>query len=64
MSGFNIEYAACPFTMFFLADYANIVIINIFTAILFLGTFYSSYIPKLYTISLIITALPLTISLV
>uniref|UniRef100_A0A8I3NY62 NADH dehydrogenase subunit 1 n=1 Tax=Canis lupus familiaris TaxID=9615 RepID=A0A8I3NY62_CANLF len=28
VSGFNVEYAAGPFTLFFLAEYANIIIIN------------------------------------
>nr|AIG23448.1 NADH dehydrogenase subunit 1 [Phalanger gymnotis] len=37
VSGFNIEYAAGPFAMFFLAEYANIMLMNAMTTILFLG---------------------------
>eukprot|EP00069_Balaena_mysticetus_P000896 bmy_14924T0 len=40
VSGFNVEYAAGPFAIFFLAEYANIIIINIFTTILLLGAFH------------------------
>nr|YP_161221.1 NADH dehydrogenase subunit 1 [Macrotis lagotis]CAG26407.1 NADH dehydrogenase subunit 1 [Macrotis lagotis] len=38
VSGFNVEYAAGPFAMFFLAEYANIIVMNAMTAILFLGS--------------------------
>nr|AIG22928.1 NADH dehydrogenase subunit 1 [Bettongia lesueur] len=38
VSGFNVEYAAGPFAMFFLAEYANIMVMNAMTAILFLGS--------------------------
>uniref|UniRef100_A0A8C0GUE7 NADH-ubiquinone oxidoreductase chain 1 n=1 Tax=Chelonoidis abingdonii TaxID=106734 RepID=A0A8C0GUE7_CHEAB len=37
VSGFNVEYAAGPFTLFFLAEYSNILIINTLTTILFLN---------------------------
>uniref|UniRef100_A0A914S5R2 NADH-ubiquinone oxidoreductase chain 1 n=1 Tax=Parascaris equorum TaxID=6256 RepID=A0A914S5R2_PAREQ len=37
VSGFNVEYAAGPFALFFLAEYANIIMINIFTTTLFLS---------------------------
>eukprot|EP00069_Balaena_mysticetus_P021350 bmy_13338T0 len=62
MSGFDVEYAAGPFTMFFLAEYANIITTNIFTTILFLGAFHNFYTPELYTINFIIKTLLLTIS--
>src|SRR3712207_8689622 len=47
VSGFNVEYAAGPFALFFLAEYANIIIINIFTTTLFLGAFHNPYLPEL-----------------
>nr|YP_009944082.1 NADH dehydrogenase subunit 1 [Formicarius rufipectus]QOD95926.1 NADH dehydrogenase subunit 1 [Formicarius rufipectus] len=37
VSGFNVEYAAGPFTLFFLAEYTNIMLMNTLTAILFLN---------------------------
>nr|YP_009714546.1 NADH dehydrogenase subunit 1 [Sterna paradisaea]QGK86753.1 NADH dehydrogenase subunit 1 [Sterna paradisaea] len=37
VSGFNVEYAAGPFALFFLAEYANIMLMNTLTAILFLN---------------------------
>nr|UOD76620.1 NADH dehydrogenase subunit 1 [Coeligena bonapartei consita]UOD76737.1 NADH dehydrogenase subunit 1 [Coeligena bonapartei bonapartei]UOD76906.1 NADH dehydrogenase subunit 1 [Coeligena helianthea helianthea]UOD77010.1 NADH dehydrogenase subunit 1 [Coeligena helianthea tamai]UOD76633.1 NADH dehydrogenase subunit 1 [Coeligena bonapartei consita] len=35
VSGFNVEYAAGPFALFFLAEYANIMLMNALTSILF-----------------------------
>nr|ACD12893.1 NADH dehydrogenase subunit 1 [Phaethornis syrmatophorus] len=37
VSGFNVEYAAGPFALFFLAEYANIMLMNALTSILFLN---------------------------
>nr|YP_010000274.1 NADH dehydrogenase subunit 1 [Serilophus lunatus]QOD96121.1 NADH dehydrogenase subunit 1 [Serilophus lunatus] len=37
VSGFNVEYAAGPFALFFLAEYANIMLMNALTTILFLN---------------------------
>nr|ACH99443.1 NADH dehydrogenase subunit 1 [Dibamus novaeguineae] len=37
VSGFNVEYAAGPFALFFLAEYANILMMNTLSCILFLG---------------------------
>lgn len=62
VSGFNVEYAAGPFALFFMAEYANIIIMNIFTTILFLGAFHNPILPELYTINFIIKSLLLTIS--
>src|SRR3712207_7082021 len=62
VSGFNVEYAAGPFALFFLAEYANIIIINIFTTTLFLGAFHNPYLPELYSINFTIKALLLTCS--
>nr|YP_636971.1 NADH dehydrogenase subunit 1 [Aspasma minima]BAC23787.1 NADH dehydrogenase subunit 1 [Aspasma minima] len=38
VSGFNVEYAGGPFALFFLAEYANILLMNTLTAVLFLGS--------------------------
>nr|AKH61387.1 NADH dehydrogenase subunit 1 [Neophocaena asiaeorientalis asiaeorientalis]APZ83080.1 NADH dehydrogenase subunit 1 [Neophocaena phocaenoides] len=62
VSGFNVEYAAGPFALFFLAEYANIIMMNMFTAILFLGTSHNPHMPELCTMNLIIKSLLLTMS--
>nr|YP_009538319.1 NADH dehydrogenase subunit 1 [Oostethus manadensis]AKG95370.1 NADH dehydrogenase subunit 1 [Oostethus manadensis] len=56
VSGFNVEYAAGPFALFFLAEYANILVMNTLSAILFLGTNHQPYLPELTTISLMTKA--------
>nr|BAM48819.1 NADH dehydrogenase subunit 1 [Rana sakuraii] len=38
VSGFNVEYAGGPFALFFLAEYANILMMNTLSAIMFLGS--------------------------
>nr|YP_009700365.1 NADH dehydrogenase subunit 1 [Xenopus epitropicalis]QEQ13397.1 NADH dehydrogenase subunit 1 [Xenopus epitropicalis] len=55
VSGFNVEYAGGPFVLFFLAEYANILMMNTLSAILFLGTSYIST-PELTTLSLMFKA--------
>uniref|UniRef100_UPI00315C9EBD NADH dehydrogenase subunit 1 n=1 Tax=Hipposideros caffer TaxID=302402 RepID=UPI00315C9EBD len=62
VSGFNVEYAGGPFALFFLAEYANIIMMNIFTTILFLGAFHNPLAPELYTVNLAVKSLLLTIS--
>lgn len=37
VSGFNVEYAGGPFALFFLAEYSNIIFMNVLSTILFLG---------------------------
>nr|BDU14621.1 NADH dehydrogenase subunit 1 [Buergeria japonica] len=37
VSGFNVEYAGGPFALFFLAEYANILMMNTLSAVFFLG---------------------------
>nr|YP_009253354.1 NADH dehydrogenase subunit 1 [Laonastes aenigmamus]ANC48882.1 NADH dehydrogenase subunit 1 [Laonastes aenigmamus]ANC48895.1 NADH dehydrogenase subunit 1 [Laonastes aenigmamus] len=39
VSGFNVEYAAGPFALFFMAEYTNIIMMNALTTIIFLGPF-------------------------
>nr|AQS99981.1 NADH dehydrogenase subunit 1 [Muntiacus sp. VIE10] len=60
VSGFNVEYAAGPFALFFMAEYANIIMMNIFTTTLFLGAFHNPILPELYTINFTIKSLLLT----
>jgi NADH:ubiquinone oxidoreductase subunit H len=37
VSGFNTEHSAMPFVLFFLAEYASIVLMSTLTALFFLG---------------------------
>nr|AGN71393.1 NADH dehydrogenase subunit 1 [Pelodytes ibericus] len=59
VSGFNVEYAAGPFALFFLAEYANILMMNTLSTILFFGSSFYHY-QELSTISLIFKAALLT----
>nr|ANE11264.1 NADH dehydrogenase subunit 1 [Canis lupus familiaris]ANE11290.1 NADH dehydrogenase subunit 1 [Canis lupus familiaris]ANE11316.1 NADH dehydrogenase subunit 1 [Canis lupus familiaris]ANE11329.1 NADH dehydrogenase subunit 1 [Canis lupus familiaris]ANE11342.1 NADH dehydrogenase subunit 1 [Canis lupus familiaris] len=61
VSGFNVEYAAGPFALFFLAEYANIIMMNILTTILFFGAFHNPFMPELYSINFTMKTLLLTI---
>jgi len=38
VSGFNVEYGGGPFAMIFIAEYARIIFIGVFTSFLFLGS--------------------------
>ncbi|KAL4661322.1 hypothetical protein H8957_017837, partial [Semnopithecus entellus] len=60
VSGFNIEYAAGPFALFFIAEYINIIMINALTTTIFLGTFYPIHHPELFTTCFTIKTLLLT----
>nr|AEH42377.1 NADH dehydrogenase subunit 1 [Micrastur gilvicollis]AEH42381.1 NADH dehydrogenase subunit 1 [Micrastur gilvicollis] len=48
VSGFNVEYAAGPFALFFLAEYANIMLMNALTTILFLNPNSLTLSPELF----------------
>nr|YP_636018.1 NADH dehydrogenase subunit 1 [Cyprinella spiloptera]ABF74774.1 NADH dehydrogenase subunit 1 [Cyprinella spiloptera] len=61
VSGFNVEYAGGPFALFFLAEYANILLMNTLSAVLFLGTSYFPAIPELTTVGLMIKAALLSV---
>lgn len=37
VAGYNVEYSSMPFSLFFLGEYANMILISAFAAILFLG---------------------------
>nr|AHN95791.1 NADH dehydrogenase subunit 1 [Egretta garzetta] len=52
VSGFNVEYAAGPFALFFLAEYANIMLMNTLTTILFLNPSPLDLSPELFSITL------------
>nr|AII99096.1 NADH dehydrogenase subunit 1 [Propithecus diadema]UTE82019.1 NADH dehydrogenase subunit 1 [Propithecus diadema]UTE82032.1 NADH dehydrogenase subunit 1 [Propithecus diadema]UTE82045.1 NADH dehydrogenase subunit 1 [Propithecus diadema]UTE82058.1 NADH dehydrogenase subunit 1 [Propithecus diadema] len=49
VSGFNVEYAAGPFALFFMAEYTNIIMMNVLTTTLFLGTLYNPHTPQAYS---------------
>nr|YP_009311502.1 NADH dehydrogenase subunit 1 [Algansea lacustris]BAV70405.1 NADH dehydrogenase subunit 1 [Algansea lacustris] len=61
VSGFNVEYAGGPFALFFLAEYANILLMNTLSAVLFLGTSYFPAIPELTSIGLMVKAALLSV---
>nr|ACY28918.1 NADH dehydrogenase subunit 1 [Leucocarbo chalconotus] len=52
VSGFNVEYAAGPFALFFLAEYANIMLMNALTTILFLNPSTFNAPPELFSMAL------------
>nr|YP_010033964.1 NADH dehydrogenase subunit 1 [Gymnobelideus leadbeateri]QOW83339.1 NADH dehydrogenase subunit 1 [Gymnobelideus leadbeateri] len=60
VSGFNVEYAAGPFAMFFLAEYANIMAMNAMTTILFLGSSLNHNLTQFNTLSFMLKTLALT----
>nr|AGN71269.1 NADH dehydrogenase subunit 1 [Hyperolius ocellatus] len=39
VSGFNVEYAGGPFALFFLAEYANILMMNTLSVMIFIGSY-------------------------
>nr|QXX99744.1 NADH dehydrogenase subunit 1 [Mecistops leptorhynchus] len=61
VSGFNVEYSAGLFTLFFLAEYANILLMNILTTILFLNTSTNLSTQTLFTTALMGKAIALTV---
>nr|QEI26109.1 NADH dehydrogenase subunit 1 [Myotis dasycneme] len=61
VSGFNVEYAGGPFALFFLAEYANIIMMNALTTILFLGALNNPMFPELYSTNFAIKTLLLTV---
>nr|AFA45565.1 NADH dehydrogenase subunit 1 [Allochrocebus preussi insularis] len=60
VSGFNIEYAAGPFALFFMAEYMNIIMMNALTTTIFLGTPYPVHSPELFTTYFVTKTLLLT----
>nr|QXU60398.1 NADH dehydrogenase subunit 1 [Tropicoperdix chloropus] len=60
VSGFNVEYAAGPFALFFMAEYANIMLMNTLTTILFLNPSFLNLPSELFSTTLATKALLLT----
>nr|ULA45378.1 NADH dehydrogenase subunit 1 [Hypsugo stubbei] len=60
VSGFNVEYAGGSFALFFLAEYANIIMMNALTIILFLGAYNNPMFPEMYSINFTVKALLFT----
>nr|WNH22245.1 NADH dehydrogenase subunit 1 [Chromis scotti] len=61
VSGFNVEYAGGPFALFFLAEYANILLMNTLSATLFLGASLSHVMPEFTSINLMTKAALLSV---
>nr|YP_009736187.1 NADH dehydrogenase subunit 1 [Pseudogastromyzon peristictus]QBM11157.1 NADH dehydrogenase subunit 1 [Pseudogastromyzon peristictus] len=62
VSGFNVEYAGGPFALLFLAEYANILLMNTLSAILFLGASHVPALPELTTVNLMTKAALLSVA--
>nr|AAR33129.1 NADH dehydrogenase subunit 1 [Proscelotes eggeli] len=60
VSGFNVEYAAGPFALFFLAEYANIMMMNALTCILFMSPTSQTY-QDMFTMNLMLKTAILTV---
>nr|YP_009509514.1 NADH dehydrogenase subunit 1 [Proechimys semispinosus]AST23931.1 NADH dehydrogenase subunit 1 [Proechimys semispinosus] len=60
VSGFNVEYAAGPFALFFMAEYMNILLMNALTTIIFLNSMMMASHPELHTMNFMIKTLMLT----
>nr|YP_009027706.1 NADH dehydrogenase subunit 1 [Tarsius wallacei]AGQ42718.1 NADH dehydrogenase subunit 1 [Tarsius wallacei] len=60
VSGFNVEYAAGPFALFFMAEYMNIIMMNALTTTIFLGALHNIIMPQMYTINFMVKTLILT----
>nr|AST24165.1 NADH dehydrogenase subunit 1 [Proechimys longicaudatus] len=60
VSGFNVEYAAGPFALFFMAEYMNILLMNALTTIIFLNSMMMNTYPELHTMNFMIKTLTLT----
>nr|UFR83219.1 NADH dehydrogenase subunit 1 [Chionomys gud] len=60
VSGFNVEYAAGPFALFFMAEYMNIILMNALSTIVFMGPYHNPTDPELYTTNFMFKTLVLT----
>nr|YP_009340931.1 NADH dehydrogenase subunit 1 [Eugnathogobius oligactis]AHL44127.1 NADH dehydrogenase subunit 1 [Eugnathogobius oligactis] len=61
VSGFNVEYAGGPFALFFLAEYANILLMNTLSATLFMGASLLPHLPELTAMNLMAKAALLSV---
>nr|AAN84897.1 NADH subunit 1 [Galeopterus variegatus] len=60
VSGFNVEYAAGSFALFFMAEYISIIMMNALTATIFLGAFCNTSMPETFTLNFTTKTLFLT----
>nr|APC60829.1 NADH dehydrogenase subunit 1 [Thrichomys apereoides] len=60
VSGFNVEYAAGPFALFFMAEYMNILLMNALTTVIFLNSMPTFVHPELHSTSFMTKTLILT----
>nr|YP_010409583.1 NADH dehydrogenase subunit 1 [Pithecia mittermeieri]URH13961.1 NADH dehydrogenase subunit 1 [Pithecia mittermeieri]URH14299.1 NADH dehydrogenase subunit 1 [Pithecia sp. MJ-2022] len=60
VSGFNIEYAAGSFALFFMAEYMNIIMMNALTTTIFLAAPHITTMPELYSTYFMMKTLLLT----
>nr|AJD00123.1 NADH dehydrogenase subunit 1 [Physignathus cocincinus] len=63
VSGFNVEYSGGMFALFFLAEYSNILTMNILSSILFLGPSLQTN-PNLFTMNLMTKTTLLTMGFI
>nr|YP_009104399.1 NADH dehydrogenase subunit 1 [Lissemys scutata]AFC17506.1 NADH dehydrogenase subunit 1 [Lissemys scutata] len=61
VSGFNVEYAAGPFALLFLAEYANIIMMNMLTVTIFLNSPMNDNSPELLTTLMVTKTMLLSI---
>nr|YP_009414208.1 NADH dehydrogenase subunit 1 [Isthmomys pirrensis]ASN66992.1 NADH dehydrogenase subunit 1 [Isthmomys pirrensis]UZH93521.1 NADH dehydrogenase subunit 1 [Isthmomys pirrensis] len=62
VSGFNVEYAAGPFALFFMAEYTNIILMNALSTIVFLGPLNNPNNPEMFTMDFMTKTLVLTMA--
>nr|UPU97324.1 NADH dehydrogenase subunit 1 [Sicista betulina]UPU97467.1 NADH dehydrogenase subunit 1 [Sicista betulina]UPU97480.1 NADH dehydrogenase subunit 1 [Sicista betulina] len=60
VSGYNVEYAAGPFALFFMAEYMNIIFMNALTTIIFLGFIQNPLNTELYPLEFALKTLTLS----
>nr|AFQ55803.1 NADH dehydrogenase subunit 1 [Trinomys dimidiatus] len=60
VSGFNVEYAAGPFALFFMAEYMNILLMNALTTTIFFNFMPMALTPEWYSMNFTIKTLALT----
>nr|YP_009487358.1 NADH dehydrogenase subunit 1 [Pattonomys punctatus]AWB97179.1 NADH dehydrogenase subunit 1 [Pattonomys punctatus] len=60
VSGFNVEYAAGPFALFFMAEYMNILLMNALTTTIFLNSTATITLPETHSMSFTMKTLVLT----
>nr|AAO21630.1 NADH subunit 1 [Aphanius mento] len=61
VSGFNVEYAGGPFSLFFLAEYSNTLLMNTLSAVLFLGASLHHALPDATSLNLMMKAALLSV---